>query len=302
MVTLPPELLIISMNEEKNLPPDQPLRKPPWLKTRIPVGKQVTELSKLMQSNGLHTICQSGMCPNMAECWDAGTATLMILGDTCTRSCRFCATKTGRPMPPDPEEPRKIAETVLKMDLKHAVITSVDRDDLPDFGAGIWAETIRLVKQMNPSTTIEVLIPDFMGRKDLIDMIAAEKPEVISHNLETVERLTPVVRSKAQYQLSLSVIKLIDATGIAAKSGIMLGLGETEPEVHQVMDDLLMAGCSIITLGQYLQPTRNHLPVQKYYTPEAFSAFASVARDKGFRFVESAPLVRSSYHAEKHVC
>jgi lipoyl synthase len=302
LVTLPPESLIVSMKEEKDLPSDQILRKPPWLKTRIPMGQQFSELSKLMQSNGLHTICQSGMCPNMAECWDAGTATLMILGDICTRSCRFCATKTGKPLPPDPEEPRKIAETVLKMDLKHVVITSVDRDDLPDFGAGIWAETIRLIRQMNPSTTIEVLIPDFMGRQDLIDIIAAEKPEVMSHNLETVERLTPMVRSKAQYQLSLNVIRLINDTGTVAKSGIMLGLGETEPEVHQVMDDLLNAGCSIITLGQYLQPTRNHLPVQKYYTPEAFSEFASVATEKGFRFVESAPLVRSSYHAEKHVC
>ena len=279
-----------------------PLRKPSWLKISVPKGKKFVEVRDVVRSNNLHTICQSGQCPNMAECWEAGTATFMILGEICTRSCRFCATQTGKPLPPDPAEPDAIARAIKTMALKHAVITSVDRDDLPDRGAAHWAETIMSVRAMNPETSLEVLIPDFDGEPGLIKLITDQRPDVVSHNLETVERLTPQVRSKANYRTSLEVLRHIDSGGCRAKSGIMLGLGENEDEILQTMDHLLEAGCSIITLGQYLQPTAGHLPVQKYYHPDEFERYAVIARDKGFRFAESAPLVRSSYHAEKHVC
>jgi len=278
-----------------------PQRKPSWLKTKIPGGKQYAALKSLMQRSSLHTICQSGLCPNMAECWAAGTATFMILGEICTRSCRFCATRTGKPLPPDPAEPQKVAEAVASLGLKHVVITSVDRDDLPDQGASVWAETIRTVKQRNPSTTIEVLIPDFSGRQEWIQTVAEAGPDIIAHNLETVQRLTPMVRSKADYQTSLKVLDIIQKTGVRSKSGIMAGLGETIEEISQTMHDLRRVECQVITIGQYLQPTKGHLPVDRYYTPEEFQELEKMALAKGFLHVESAPLVRSSYHAEKHV-
>jgi lipoyl synthase len=237
----------------------------------------------------------------MAECWAAGTATFMILGEICTRSCRFCATRTGKPLPPDPAEPQKVAEAVASLGLKHVVITSVDRDDLPDQGASVWAETIRTVKQCNPSTTIEVLIPDFSGRQEWIQTVAEAGPDIIAHNLETVQRLTPKVRSKADYQTSLKVLDIIQKTGVRSKSGIMAGLGETIEEITQTMDDLRQVECQVITIGQYLQPTKEHLPVDRYYTPKEFQELERMALAKGFLHVESAPLVRSSYHAEKHV-
>jgi len=235
----------------------------------------------------------------MGECWEKGTATFMIAGDICTRSCRFCNTKTGKPLPLDPNEPDNVANSVRLMELKHAVVTSVDRDDLADLGAGHWANTVLKIKEVNPSTTIEVLIPDFQGREDLIDVVCKTLPDVISHNMETVRRLTPQVRSAAKYDVSLSVLKRIAENGCKAKSGIMLGLGETKDEVLELMDDLLAADCFILTMGQYLQPSRKHLPVTEYVHPDMFDELKEIALKKGFKHVESGPLVRSSYHAEK---
>jgi len=280
---------------------DQPKRKPDWLKIKIPSGKEYVQVKEIVNRHKLHTICTSGLCPNMAECWGRGTATFMILGDICTRSCKFCATKTGKPEVVDNDEPKNLAESVRLMKLKHCVITSVDRDDLPDGGAAHWAETIRQVKQINPETTIEALIPDFMGKSELVQMVIDAIPEVISHNLETVRRLTPQVRSAAKYERSLEVIRQIAASGLTAKSGIMVGLGETDDEVLQTMDDLLAVGCHVMTIGQYLQPTKQHLPVVEYIHPEKFAEWKETGLKKGFRFVESTPLVRSSYQAEKHV-
>jgi lipoyl synthase len=280
---------------------DQPKRKPYWLKIKIPSGKEYVQVKEIVNRHKLHTICTSGLCPNMAECWGRGTATFMILGDVCTRSCKFCATKTGKPEAVDSNEPKNLAESVKLMKLKHCVITSVDRDDLPDGGAAHWAETIRLVKALNPETTIEALIPDFTGKSELIQQVIDARPEVISHNLETVRRLTPQVRSAAKYSRSLDVIRQVAASGLTAKSGIMAGLGETEEEVLQTMDDLLAVGCSVMTIGQYLQPTKHHLPVADYIHPDKFTEWKDTGLKKGFRFVESTPLVRSSYHAEKHV-
>jgi len=277
------------------------LRKPSWLKIKLPADGQFSEVNKILGKRGIHTICQSGNCPNMGECWGRGTATFMILGDICTRSCKFCAVTTGRPLPPVDSEPESIAEAVKLMNLKHCVLTSVDRDDLPDLGAAHWAKTIATIKSFNPETTIEALIPDFQGREDLIELVAQAKPEVISHNLETVRRLTPLVRSKAKYDTSLMVIKTIAKTGVIAKSGIMLGLGETRDESLVTMDDPLAHQCSVFTLGQYLQPSFAHLPVEAYITPETFEQYRLIGLEKGFRHVESAPLVRSSYHAETHV-
>lgn len=277
------------------------LRKPEWLKIKLPKGENFTKVNKLVNQSNLHTICTSGSCPNHAECWGNGTATFMILGDVCTRSCKFCNVKTGKPMPPDWTEPRCIAETISQMNLKHCVLTSVDRDDLFDRGAELWAETIRQVKKHNPGITMETLIPDFDGKIEHIHKILDAGPEVISHNLETVERLTPMIRSKARYDTSLKVIRLISQSGISAKSGIMLGLGETESEILTTMDDLLAAGCKIFTMGQYLQPTRTHFPVQEYIAPIKFEEYKNIGLEKGFMFVESGPLVRSSYHAERHV-
>lgn len=275
--------------------------KPDWLKIKVPAGKSYTQLKDIVHKHKLHTICSSGKCPNMSECWGRGTATLMILGDICTRSCKFCAVKTGKPDAADLEEPQRVAESVKLMKLKHVVLTSVDRDDLQDGGANIWAETIRSIKGKMPDTTVETLIPDFDGQRHLLDMVIDAKPEVISHNLETVKRLTPQVRSRAVYHKSLEVIRYIAGSGIRSKSGIMVGLGETETEVLETMDDLLSVGCEVFTIGQYLQPTQKHLPVTAYVTPEQFEKYRIAGLEKGFRFVESSPLVRSSYHAEKHV-
>ena len=275
--------------------------KPDWLKVKIPGGKKYLEIRDIVEKNKLHTICTSGSCPNMSDCWGRGTATLMILGDICTRSCKFCGVKTGKPFPVDFQEPERVANSVQLMGLKHCVLTSVDRDDLPDGGASIWAETIRAIKRLNPETTIETLIPDFMGKHELLDIIIYAKPEVISHNLETVERITPQVRSVANYRRSLDVIKYISEKGVTSKSGIMAGIGETEEEVFKTMDDLLNVGCKVFTIGQYLQPSKNHMPVFEYVTPEQFLKYENAGLQKGFAFVESSPLVRSSYRAEKHV-
>jgi lipoyl synthase len=275
--------------------------KPDWLKIKLPKGTKYTHVKSLVQRYNLHTICTSGKCPNMGECWAAGTATLMILGDICTRSCKFCATQTGKPLPPDNDEPFNVAESIKLMGLKHAVLTSVDRDDLHDKGAGQWANTIREIKKVNPGITIEVLIPDFDGIQELIMKVIAAKPDIISHNLETVRRLTPLVRSRAKYEVSLGVINTIAQAGTTPKSGIMLGLGETRHEVLETMDDLLAVGCKVLTIGQYLQPTKSNLPVVEYVCPDVFDQYRRIGLEKGFRFVESAPLVRSSYHAEKHV-
>ena len=276
-------------------------RKPDWLKIKIPKGNNYSKLKGIVAENGLHTICSSGQCPNMGECWGAGTATFMIAGDICTRSCKFCATQSGKPLPLDREEPFKIASSIKLMNLKHAVITSVDRDDLKDGGAAHWAETICKIKRLNPGITIEVLIPDFDERKELINLVAEAGPDIISHNLETVERLTPLVRSRAKYQTSLNVIQKISETGKVSKSGIMLGLGETRDEIIKTMDDLVKRGCEIFTMGQYLQPSKAHYEVSEYIHPDEFALLKEEGLRLGFRIVESGPLVRSSYHAEKHV-
>jgi lipoic acid synthetase len=276
-------------------------RKPDWLKIRLPHGANYRYVKQIVATHGLHTICSSGQCPNMGECWGEGTATFMILGEICTRSCKFCATLTGKPLPPDPTEPSGLAESVKLMRLKHVVITSVDRDDLRDGGAAHWAKTISEVKNLNPGITIEVLIPDFDNKAELIQLVADAEPDIISHNLETVERLTPLVRSRASYQRSLDVIRKISASGKITKSGIMLGLGEERDEILKTMDDLVDAGCEIFTMGQYLQPTKAHLEVMEYIHPDEFALLKTQGLSRGFRLVESAPLVRSSYHAEKHL-
>ncbi|MCS6821786.1 MAG: lipoyl synthase [Microscillaceae bacterium] len=277
------------------------LRKPEWLKIKLPSGNTYKEVKRIVESHGLHTICESGKCPNKAECWGNGTATFMILGDICTRACRFCAVKTGKPQAVNWNEPLEVAKSIQLMQLKHCVITSVDRDDLPDYGAEFWAVTIAKVKELNPNTTIEVLIPDFKGKAECIQRVIDQKPNVISHNIETIRRLTRKVRRNSDYDRSLSVLKQVAQAGIRAKSGIMLGLGETETEVLQTMDDLLAVGCQVMTIGQYLQPTKEHLPVQAFIHPETFKKYEEIGLQKGFRFVESGALVRSSYHAEKHV-
>ena len=280
---------------------DKRVRKPEWLKISIGANERYTETKRIVESHCLHTICSSGRCPNMGECWGKGTATFMIAGDICTRSCKFCNTQTGRPLPLDPDEPTHVAESIALMKLSHAVITSVDRDDLPDLGAAHWAQTIREIKRLNPETTTEVLIPDFQGRKELVDQVIKACPEIISHNMETVKRISPQVRSAANYPTSLEVIRQIAESGITAKSGIMVGLGETPAEVEELMDDLISVGCKILTIGQYLQPTHKHFPVAAYITPEQFAVYKETGLKKGFEQVESAPLVRSSYHAEKHI-
>jgi lipoyl synthase len=277
------------------------LRKPDWLKTQLLSTDQFVKVNQIVKTNKLHTICASGKCPNMSECWNKGTATFMILGDICTRSCKFCNTLSGHPLPPDANEPTKIAESIRLMNLRHAVITSVDRDDLPDGGASHWADTIKAIKKINPETTIEVLIPDFDGKTNLIDKIIGEKPNIISHNLETVRRLTPQIRTKAKYETSLSVLKYISAQHITAKTGIMLGLGEIESEVIDLMNDVLKANCYILTIGQYMQPSSRNIPVSEYITPEKFEEYKQIGLRMGFKIVESAPLVRSSYCAEKHL-
>ena len=277
------------------------VRKPEWLKISIGANERYTETKRIVESHCLHTICSSGRCPNMGECWGKGTATFMIGGDICTRCCKFCNTQTGKPLPLDMEEPTHVAESIALMKLSHAVITSVDRDDLPDLGAAHWECTIREIKRLNQETTIEVLIPDFQGRKELISQVIEAQPEIISHNMETVKRITPLVRSAARYETSLEVIRQIADSVITAKSGIMVGLGETPEEVEELMDDLRRAGCQILTIGQYLQPSHKHYPVAEYVTPAQFAFYKETGLAKGFDQVESAPLVRSSYHAEKQV-
>lgn len=277
------------------------VRKPSWLKVSIGANERYTQTKQIVESHCLHTICSSGRCPNMGECWGKGTATFMIGGDVCTRSCKFCNTQTGRPAPLDANEPAHVAASIALMKLSHAVVTSVDRDDLPDLGAAHWASTITEIKRVNPQTTIEVLIPDFQGREELVDLIIEAKPEIISHNMETVRRISPLVRSAAHYDTSLAVLRRIADSGTVAKSGIMVGLGETPAEVEELMDDLRAVGCSILTIGQYLQPTHRHYPVADYITPAQFALYKETGLAKGFEQVESAPLVRSSYHAEKHV-
>ena len=277
------------------------VRKPDWLKIRLRGNERFTQTKQIVESHCLHTICTSGKCPNMGECWSRGTATFMIGGDICTRSCKFCNTLSGKPLPLDTEEPVRVAESIRLMKLKHAVITSVDRDDLPDLGAAHWVATIQAIKQLNPETTVEVLIPDFQGHLKLVDQVVEAAPEIISHNMETVRRISPDVRSAARYEVSLSVLARIAEKGCVAKTGIMVGLGETHEEVYELMDDVRAAGVSVLTIGQYLQPSRQNVPVKEYVTPEQFAVYKSVALEKGFAQVESAPLVRSSYHAEKHV-
>lgn len=276
-------------------------RKPEWLKVKLPHGFKTKDVIGLLNDKHLHTICSSGMCPNRAECWGAGTATFMICGNICTRNCKFCNVTNRKPLPLDPQEIIDIAESIKSLNLKHIVMTSVDRDDLPDQGAHHWADAIRTIKERCPGITMEVLIPDFQGRTDLIDLIIEQKPDIISHNMETVRRLTPDVRSVATYDRSLAVLKYIASKGIRTKSGIMLGLGETREEILETMDDLLAAGCQVMTIGQYLQPSKLHYRVRDYIHPDTFAEYGEIGRKKGFRHVESAPMVRSSYHAEKHI-
>jgi lipoic acid synthetase len=275
--------------------------KPDWLKTSIPGGEKYSEMLKLVKDNNLHTICQSGKCPNMGECWGAGTATFMIGGNTCTRSCQFCNVATGKGEDLNPLEPFNIAQSINIMGIKHAVITSVDRDDLADGGANHWAKTINTVRQFNPDTTLETLIPDFAGKLENVQIIVEAAPEIVSHNIETVERLTRMVRVQAKYERSLMVLKYLKDKGLKTKSGIMLGMGETEEEVMSTFDDLRKSGVEILTIGQYMQPTAKHLQVAEYVTPEKFAWYKQEAMARGFIYVESGPLVRSSYHAEKHL-
>lgn len=276
-------------------------RKPDWLRVKLPIGPEYRKVRKLVDEYKLHTICQSGNCPNMGECWGAGTATFMILGNTCTRSCSFCAVKTGRPPEYDEDEPRRVAEAIMLMQVKHAVITSVNRDERKDRGAEIWYETVRLVKELSPETTIETLIPDVRATWDALERMISAGQEVVSHNMETVERLYRKVRPQAKYSRSLEQIKRTKAYGKRTKSGIMVGLGETDEEVFKIMDDLVEHGCDVITIGQYLQPTKMHLEVASFVHPDKFAEYKEVGLSKGFDFVESGPLVRSSYHAEKHL-
>jgi lipoic acid synthetase len=277
------------------------IRKPKWLKVKLPTGKAYKNIRGITSSNNLHTICESGSCPNMGECWGAGTATFMILGNICTRSCGFCNVMTGRPLAVDILEPKKIARSIKLMQVKHAVITSVDRDDLKDGGASIWVETINEIRKLNPTTTMETLIPDFKGRINDIQPIIDAAPDVVSHNLETVRRLTKKVRIQAKYDRSLDTLRYLSEAGIKTKSGVMLGLGESEQEIIETMHDLRGVGVTILTLGQYLQPSKKHLPVIEFISPDQFSKYKKLGLSLGFKHVESSPLVRSSYHAERHI-
>jgi lipoyl synthase len=285
----------------EEIPKIQRLRKPEWLKVRLPNNKTYASVKQIVNEHKLHTICQSGNCPNIGECWGLGTATFMILGNICTRSCRFCAVTTGKPLPTDTKEPENLAETIRLMKLKHCVITSVDRDDLEDGGANHWNKSVKAIRKANPDITIETLVPDFKGESKSLDLIVDAKPDIVSHNLETVRRLTKEVRVFAKYETSLYVLQYFFEKGLTTKSGIMLGIGETEEEIFNTMDDLLQVNCRIITIGQYLQPSPNHLQVQKFPHPEDFERYKQVALKKGFLIAECAPLVRSSYHAEKHI-
>ena len=276
-------------------------KKPDWLRVKLPIGENYKHVRQLVDQHKLHTICESGNCPNMGECWGAGTATFMILGNVCTRSCGFCSVATGRPEAVDWDEPQRVAEAILLMKVKHAVITSVDRDELSDGGSIIWQNTIKAVKALSPSTTLETLIPDFKGKKVDIDRIIEAAPEVVSHNIETVERLTRQVRVQAKYWRSMEVIRTLKEGGMRTKSGIMLGLGEAKEEVVQTLQDLKDNGCDVVTIGQYLQPTKKHLPVVRFVHPVEFASYREIGYQLGLDYVESGPLVRSSYHSEKHV-
>ena len=288
---------------ELNILPDAPVRppRPEWLKVKVPYGEGYAEVRKLVSEFKLHTVCESAHCPNMGECWGAGTATLMILGNICTRSCGFCAVITGKPTEYDLDEPRRVAEAVRLMQLKHCVITSVNRDELEDQGSYVWAQTIIEIRRENPGTTIEVLIPDFKGEWPLLRRVLEAKPDILNHNIESVPRLYKEVRPQAKYERSLELLRIAKDEGFTTKSGIMAGLGETREEVFRVMDDLRASGCDIMTIGQYLQPTKMHLPVAEFIHPDVFALFKETGLRKGFRHVESGPLVRSSYHAEKQV-
>ncbi|MGA1582958.1 MAG: lipoyl synthase [Saprospiraceae bacterium] len=288
------ELPVASQNPERQ-------KRPKWLRVKLPVGENYKKVRHLVDEYKLHTICQSGNCPNMGECWGAGTATFMILGNTCTRSCSFCAVKTGRPNEYDEDEPRRVAEAISLMQVKHAVITSVNRDELKDRGAEIWYQTVRAVKEISPETTIETLIPDVRGTWDALERMISAGQEVVSHNMETVEALYRKVRPQAKYERSLEQIRRTKEFGKRTKSGIMVGLGETEEQVSKIMDDLLEHGCDVLTIGQYLQPTKMHLEVAEFVHPDTFEKYRETGISKGFAFVESGPLVRSSYHAERHL-
>lgn len=296
------ETQIISPSENTSTTPNKVGGKPKWLRVKLPTGKKYTELRGLVDKYSLNTICTSGSCPNMGECWSEGTATFMILGNICTRSCGFCGVKTGRPETVDWEEPEKVARSIKLMNIKHAVLTSVDRDDLKDMGSIIWSETVKAVRRMNPETTLETLIPDFQGIERHIDRIIKVNPEVVSHNIETVKRLTREVRIQAKYERSLEVLNYLKKKGInRTKSGIMLGLGESEVEVVQSLKDLSAVNVDIVTIGQYLQPSKKHLPVKEFILPEQFKKYEEIGRDLGFRHIESGALVRSSYKAHKHI-
>lgn len=288
--------MMITNKEDINI-----LRKPEWLKIKLPRGFKASQVLGCLNGRHLNTICSSGMCPNKGECWSNGTATFMIGGSICTRNCKFCNVTSGKPVALNPSEINDIVKSVKELNLRHVVITSVDRDDLPDYGSGHWTMMTKELKKECPGVTMELLVPDFRGRTDLLDPIIGEKPEVISHNLETVRRLTPEVRSVATYDTSLKVIKHISESGIRSKSGIMLGLGETREEILQTMDDLLDMGCEVMTIGQYLQPSRQHYQVKEYIHPDVFEEYRVIGKQKGFRHIESHPMVRSSYHAERHV-
>lgn len=277
------------------------LKKPNWLRVKLPIGEEYRQVRSVVDTHKLHTICESGNCPNMGECWGEGTATFMILGNICTRSCGFCAVATGKPLEADWDEPQRVAEAVFIMKVKHAVITSVDRDELPDGGSTIWHNTIKAVKNLSPSTTLETLIPDFKGIHQDIDRIIQAHPEVVSHNIETVERLTRQVRIQARYWRSMEVIRYLKDKGMRTKSGIMLGLGEYKEEVVETLKNLLHNGCDVVTIGQYLQPTPKHLPVDRFVHPDEFAEYREIGYNLGFDYVESGPLVRSSYHSDKHV-
>lgn len=279
----------------------QRVKKPDWLRVKLPTGEEYVKVRGIVSEHKLHTICESGNCPNMGECWGAGTATFMILGNICTRSCGFCAVATGKPKPADWDEPKRIANSVKLMGVKHCVITSVDRDDLKDGGSIIWAATINEIRAISPETKFECLIPDFAGKWENLQRIIDVKPDIVSHNIETVRRLTAEVRIQAKYDRSLEVLKRLDEAGVKTKSGIMLGLGETDEEIYAALDDLASVNCDVVTMGQYLQPTPKHLPVARFVHPDDFKKYKEYALEKGFRFVESGPLVRSSYHAEKHI-
>lgn len=289
----------ISLNVIADTPPQG--RKPSWLKMKMPGGENYAALLKLVNEQKLHTVCQSAKCPNMGECWQAGTATLMILGDVCTRSCGFCHIKTGRPPVLDLDEPRRVGLAVKTMGLKHVVITSVNRDELPDGGAGVWAETIAQIRQQSPGTSVEVLIPDFCGDWDALQKVLDQKPDILNHNIETVPSCYRTVRPQAKYHRSLKLLQIAKEKGFTTKTGMMLGIGEQEHEVDAVLDDLVAIGCDILTLGQYLQPTPNHLPVDRWVHPDEFRMWKVRGEERGIRHVESGPMVRSSYHAEKQV-